>query len=775
MDFNIKIRYNRNACIVMFAIFVWMKGSAIAQSACVAETVFSVTIQPKPTAAFGFLASDLSATFSNSSVNSITFAWNFGDPNSGSSNTSSEANPIHQFTAPGNYTVTLTATNGCGSRSITQTVQVACPTLNVAATASSPTQICPGTSVLLTATPGYQSYQWQLGGNPIENSNTANFTASTPGAYTVAVTDAAGCTGTSQGVSVQLLPLAQPSFLASVNALSAAFDNTSNNATTYSWNFGDPNSGASNTSTEINPTHNFSAPGTYTVTLTASNSCGQQSITQIVQPGCPPIAVAATANGATQICPGTFVLLTATSGYQGYQWLLGGNPIENSNTANFTASTPGAYTVAVTDAAGCVGTSQGVSVQLLPLAQPSFLASVNALSAAFDNTSTNATTYSWNFGDPNSGASNTSSEANPTHSFSAPGTYLVTLTASNACGVQNATQTVVIACTPPQVNIASNSPLNFCEGGSAMLEAAPVNLTTYQWYLNDLPIPSATSPALAATAAGQYKVLVTDFLGCENYSDVMVVAVYPLPTATIVSSTGADVCEGTSLVLTGELGINYQWVVPEGSTVLGKNIAIPTASISNNGTYRLTVTDGNSCTSTAEFDLTVNPLPLVSISGLASDYKEDAPPVPLLGTPAGGIFSGDGLVGNLFDPSTAGIGQHTIYYAYTDANNCTNKDSVVVSVSPTSATSSVGIISSFQVFPNPNHGDFSLEIVLSSYRTLNFDLMNALGQTLVNRQQWLPSGPSILHFSSNEMSSGVYFLKVMDGEQHACLRVMVTK
>jgi hypothetical protein len=87
----------------------------------------------------------------------------------------------------------------------------------------------------------------------------------------------------------------------------------------------------------------------------------------------------------------------------------------------------------------------------------------------------------------------------------------------------------------------------------------------------------------------------------------------------------------------------------------------------------------------------------------------------------------------------------------------------------------VGIISSFQVFPNPNHGDFSLEIVLSSYRTLNFDLMNALGQTLVNRQQWLPSGPSILHFSSNEMSSGVYFLKVMDGEQHACLRVMVTK
>ncbi|MDO8969965.1 MAG: PKD domain-containing protein [Saprospiraceae bacterium] len=430
---------------------------------------------------------------------------------------------------------------------------------------------------------------------------------------------------------------------------------------------------------------------------------------------------------------------------------------------------------AIAQSANCVvETIFSVNIQPKPTADFSFI--TGDLSTTFSNASVNAISYSWDFGDPNAGASNTSFETNPTHQFSAPGTYLVTLTATNACGIQIATQEVVISCTPPQVSIASNDPLQFCEGGSAMLQAAPANLTTYEWYLNDSPIPSGISPTLEVTTAGQYKVLITDFFGCENYSDVLVVDVYPLPAASISSSLGDAVCEGTSLALSGSLGVDYQWIAPDGSSVLGEIVAIPTANISNNGTYRLTVTDGNGCTSTAEFDLTVNLLPLVSMSGLNSDYMEGDPPVPLIGTPVGGIFSGNGVAGDQFDPSAAGVGQHSIYYIYTDANNCTNKDSVVVNISPTvSAASLTAFFSQMKVFPNPNQGDFWLEIVLSSHRTLHFGLMNALGQTLENRQEWLPSGQSMLHFSSNELSSGVYFLMVLDGEQYACLRVIVNK
>jgi PKD repeat protein len=775
MDFNLLTRSNKIAYLFLLAMLTCLYENALAQSVpCVAETTFLVNIQPKPTPVFSFMASGFSATFSNASINSTSYSWDFGDPGSGASNTSSIANPTHNFSSPGNYTVTLTAVNSCGSRTITQTVQLSCPTLSVPVSANGPTVVCSGQTAMLSAASGYQGYQWQLNGNPVAGGTNATLQASQSGQYTVVATNAQGCTGQSQSISVEVLPLAQPSFTTTSNSLNFSFVNTSAHSTSYAWNFGDPNSGASNTSSEQNPTHQFTAAGSFTVSLTATNSCGSQTITQIVQPGCPPVSVTAFATGPTEICPGASVQLTAPMGFNSYQWLLGGNPITNANAANFVANQPGAYTVQVTDAGGCIGTSQGISVVLLPLAQPAFSSTVSALSASFTNNSSNSTSYAWNFGDPNSGASNTSSELNPTHQFSAPGTYTVILTATNTCGSQTITQTVVIGCTPPQVSISSVGPIQFCEGGSATLQAAPTNFSAYHWYLNNAPIPAAIGASISATVAGQYKVLVTDAFGCENYSTVLDVVVHPLPTATITSSMGAAVCAGNSLVLSGGLGPSYQWTAPNGSTAFEQNVAIPSANLSNNGTYRLRVTDGNGCTSTTEFNLTVHPIPNVSLSGLNSNYMESDSAAPVIGTPVGGIFSGAGVAGNQFDPSAAGLGQHTIFYTYTDANNCSNTDSVIVNVTPTVSTSSLtAFVSQIKVFPNPNQGDFWLEIELSAQRTLHLSLVNALGQTLVNRLERLPTGRSTLHFSSHELSSGVYFLKVLDGEQYACLRVIV--
>lgn len=64
------------------------------------------------------------ATFSNTSVNATSYLWNFGDPNSGMANTSTDANPTHTYTANGPYTVTLIATNDCGSDTVTATINI---------------------------------------------------------------------------------------------------------------------------------------------------------------------------------------------------------------------------------------------------------------------------------------------------------------------------------------------------------------------------------------------------------------------------------------------------------------------------------------------------------------------------------------------------------------------------------------------------------------------------------------------------------------------------
>jgi hypothetical protein len=112
------------------------------------------------------------------------------------------------------------------------------------------------------------------------------------------------------------------------------------------------------------------------------------------------------------------------------------------------------------------------------------------------------------------------------------------------------------------------------------------------------------------------------------------------------------------------------------------------AATAGAGTHTITYTytDSNGCTNTCTFDITVNPLPVVTVPD-DFDVCEDAAdfdmttltPTP---DPAGGIFSGSGVSGNDFSPLTAGVGQHTITYEYTDGNGCTNSDTFVIEVFP---------------------------------------------------------------------------------------------
>ncbi|OWY23806.1 PKD domain-containing protein [Sphingobacteriales bacterium UPWRP_1] len=156
-------------------------------------------------------------------------------------------------------------------------------------TVTGSTTICSGSSVQLTASPsgtGY-TYQWKLNGTNISGATSISYNATAGGNYTVAVTNAAGCVSVSAPVTISVTggtPI--PQFTYAVTGLSVTFTNTSGNSNAYSWNFGDPATGSSNTSTLTNPSHTFSAAGTYTVSLTAYNNCAvpplQQTTTQTI-------------------------------------------------------------------------------------------------------------------------------------------------------------------------------------------------------------------------------------------------------------------------------------------------------------------------------------------------------------------------------------------------------------------------------------------------------------------------------------------------------------
>jgi hypothetical protein len=175
------------------------------------------------------------------------------------------------------------------------------------------------------------------------------------------------------------------------------------------------------------------ASGSYSVTYTDANGCSATSAPINVNVSNAPIPTISAPD--TEGCSGDTITLTSSTA-DTYLW-------SNGATTQAIEVTQGdVFTVTTTNADECagVGTSQPVTINFgtTPTANGSFTTSGNVVT--FSNTSSNATQYSWDFGD----ATN-SSAANPTHAYAANGSYTVTLTAINGNCTDETTLTVVIS------------------------------------------------------------------------------------------------------------------------------------------------------------------------------------------------------------------------------------------------------------------------------------------------------------------------------------------
>ncbi len=239
-----------------------------------AEYADFITVLGSPAADFQLTTNGFTVELDGTSSSADSYLWDFGDGNSSNGPTTS-----HTYSTPGLYTITLTASNQCGSSTATQEVAIgSAPTPSFTIPGGS-TGCAPISLDFANATSGtYDSLLWAFpGGNPASSTaENPTITYPQPGTYSISLTvfSPFGTFEAAQNDAVTILQRPQAAFTYEIDGLSVTFNNLSTEVDFYNWNFGD-----GNTSTQTNPVHTYTAPGFYEVTLNASNGiCGRSTV-----------------------------------------------------------------------------------------------------------------------------------------------------------------------------------------------------------------------------------------------------------------------------------------------------------------------------------------------------------------------------------------------------------------------------------------------------------------------------------------------------------------
>jgi hypothetical protein len=466
----------------------------------------------------------------------------------------------------GSYTLRYRRTfTGClstPSDPILVTVDAVTPTI----TAGGATTFCTGGSVTLTASAG-ASWLWSTG------ATTQAITVSASGSYSVTVTNANGCSGTSAAKTVTVNPLPAATITAggpTTFCTGGSVTLTASAGSSYLWS-----NGATTSSIAVNAT------GNYSVTVTNANGCSATSSPTSVTVN-PLPAATITAGGPATFCAGGSVTLTASAG-SSYLWSNG------ATTSSIAVNATGNYSVTVTNANGCSATSAATAVTVNPLPTATITAGGPTTFCAGGSvtlTASAGSSYLWS-----NGATTQSIAANTAANYS------VTVTNANGCSATSAATAVTV--NPlPAATITAGGPTTFCAGGSVTLTASAGS--SYLWS------NGATTQSIAANTAANYSVTVTNANGCSATSSATAVTVNPLPIATITAGGPTTFCTGGSVTLTASAGSSYLWST--GATT--SSIAVNTT-----GSYSVTVTNGSGCSATSSpTAVTVNPLPTATIT-----------------------------------------------------------------------------------------------------------------------------------------------------------------
>lgn len=560
-----------------------------------------------------------SISFNNLSLYGYSYFWDLGD-----GTTSTDTFPIHTYTQAGIYTVTLKVFNGGCVRTKTAVnyINVVDPQANFSFVTSG--MCIPVTATFTPQAPTAITWLWEFGnGDSSTQSNPVYTFFTTPNdSLKLTITDNYGC---SKIVKKKNIGFYNSSVVANnasgCSPLQVQFTDASNGAISWNWVFGD-----GTTSTLKNPTHTYSA-GVFDVMLIATFPGG--CIDTTIYPGLvnsqKPTAdfYSPTIAGCS---PTQINFMNTSSDATNFEWNFGDGGSSTNINPSHIYNIPGYYTITLITKSdiGCADTMVKPQYIFIPGTYTKFNIPITSgcqnTSIGFVDSSINASTYNWNFGD-----GYTSTNTNPNHIYQDTGSFTVTLITYDTLGCSSS-YTFPTPVRIYQIPVAAATATNYtgCSNFTTSFINQSQFASQYIWSFGDGTISTATDTSHTYYLGGNFypQLIAITNHGCrDTFNFITPVNVLQTPTAALtLSDTLACNPAGITLttISTDTINATYSWWLGNGSI---SNSSNPSTNYSNPGFYypNLIVTNSNGCADTASAMVHILESPIAN--GTASIYQ----------------------------------------------------------------------------------------------------------------------------------------------------------
>jgi hypothetical protein len=230
---------------------------------------------------------------------------------------------------------------------------------------------------------------------------------------------------------------------------------------------------------------------------------------------------------------------------------------------------------------------------------------------------------------------------------------------------------------------------------------------------------------------------------------------------TINSSMGTLECEGNTDTLIASGALTYLW------NTASTNDTIIVTQTPATTQWTVTGTDGNGCSSSDTANVIVSALTMINMDMSPVDTQcvnNGSVNLSNVISPAGGTWTGPGVTGMSFNPTSAGVGTHALTYSVTNADGCVSSATGTIYVDVCTEINNVADENLITLYPNPNNGNFILETKENAL----VEVYNSIGELVISEN--IVAGKNSL--SLGNTADGIYLVKISGNGEVKFVRVV---